>query len=231
MRGRIAQPDELKKRRGNPGKRKLRADLKLSGLASPATSPEAEAPPIEAPADQAEPSSSPAAAQAVLAPGDIEAPDFLTTERQRKIFLDIVTVFVPRQMARETDFPAYGRYAVYLDRWCRAKEILESPESGDGWYQVISKHGTRWARHPAAVDLLDIGNELTKLELQLGLTPLSRQTILRGLGALRSLGAAGGMFDQSPNSFNETPAEKQANEKPAPDAPASALSYLSGKLN
>lgn len=185
MRGRFPEPDALKDRRGNPGKRALGAND--SDVPAPIDG-EVTAPP---------------------APVSFEPPAFLTQPREIEIFTKIIGKFLPAQIARETDFNAYARYSAYLARWVRAKEVLDSEAGGDGWYQVKSKHGERWARHPAAQDLLDFGAELSRLELQLGLTPLSRQSILRGLGALRGLGGGSGELPLDDDNRPPAPAAEQ----------------------
>lgn len=195
MRGRFPQPDGLKDRRGNPGKRALDA------------------------ADAGAPA--PRDGEVIGPPPSIDAlmPLWLTQPREQEIFRKIMGVFIPAQVARETDVNAYARYAVAMAKYIRAKEWLESPEEGEaenkGWVLIESKHGTRWARHPAAQDLLDWGQEATRAELQLGLTPLSRQSILRGLGALRGLGG-----DTPPGELpldnGEAPAPASANDQRSP---------------
>jgi phage terminase small subunit len=194
-RGRFPQPDALKGARGNPGKRKLKKDAPAEALAL-------------------DDGGAPAASGEVLRPSSIEPPAFLTQPDEIAIFRKIVGEFLPANIARETDFGAYGRYSVYLAKWCRAKASLELPDAGDGWYRVESKHGSRLARHPASQDLLDFGTELSRLELQLGLTPLSRQSILRGLGALNGLG------DLFPGA--RKPAEAQQNSETASASPAAS---------
>jgi P27 family predicted phage terminase small subunit len=209
-RGRFPQPDEIKRRRGNPGRRGI-DQAELPGEAAEAGAPQAAS---EAAPDAVEPSE-------VLRLDDIECPEFLTKDREKLIFRRIISEFAPRQIAQRTDYTAFARYAVYLNIWIARKETLDDPETGDGWYKVESKHGTRLARHPAAADLLDYGAELSRLELQLGLTPLARQSILRGLGALRELGA-GLPFPTRDRAEDEA-------DKPAPGAQgggASPLAFL-----
>src|ERR1044072_671174 len=133
------------------------------------------------------------APQTVHAPPKFDVPPYLTG-RSREIFEKVARELLPPNIIRQTDFGALARYAAYMDRWIRAHETLGDQE---GWYTAKSKHNPdgMLRRHPAANDMLDYGNELTKLETLLGLTPLSRQSLLRGLQSLPK-GALGGLFEE-----------------------------------
>lgn len=176
-RGRPQTPDLVKRIKGN--RRKERLPPPDQAAPSPA-------------AGQAEPS----AAQELLTPATVDIPPFLTKPREREIFSRIMGEFVPKNIARPTDAAAYARYAAYFARWLVCKEILDTPEAGDGYYWVESKHGKRLAEHPASRMMFQLELALVRLELQLGLTPLSRQSIMRGMGALGAM-AAGGLFGAS----------------------------------
>lgn len=158
--------------------------------------------------------------QQVLAPKDVEIPAVLTKPREREIYAHIMGEFLPRNIARQTDAAAYARYAHYLADWEFCKLGLEAPEAGDGFYWVESKHGKRLAEHP--LQKRKHANELAlvRLELQLGLTPLSRQSIVRGMGLLGA--ALGGLFAET------KPADADENEGAANEvsAPASPLGFL-----
>jgi hypothetical protein len=164
-----------------------------------------------------------AAEAQVLAPKDIDIPAVLTKPREREIYAHIMGEFLPRNIARQTDAAAYARYAHYLADWEFCKLGLEAPEAGDGFYWVESKHGKRLAEHP--LQKRKHANELAlvRLELQLGLTPLSRQSIVRGMGLLGA--ALGGLFSEPKADAADE------NEKPAAEAPAaSPLGFLAAAV-
>lgn len=156
--------------------------------------------------------------QQVLAPKDVEIPAVLTKPREREIYAHIMGEFLPRNIARQTDAAAYARYAHYLADWEFCKLGLEAPEAGDGFYWVESKHGKRLAEHP--LQKRKHANELAlvRLELQLGLTPLSRQSIVRGMGLLGA--ALGGLFAET------KPDADDAESQPKEVAAASPLGFL-----
>lgn len=194
--GRPPASPEMQRAKGDPRKRGARV-LEAEAAANAA-------------AGQAEPE--------VSAPPKFEVPDFLTGEREREIFSRIVNELMPPNIIRSTDFGVVARYAAYMDRWIKAKETLGDSE---GWYTAKSKHNPDGLlrRHPAAVDMIDYGAELIKLETMLGLTPLARQSLLRGL---QSLPKGLGLF--------EPPAQRaEAQEAEADDAttaPAGPRGFL-----
>lgn len=193
--GRRQKPDELKTLQGNPGKRRL-------------PKPEAEAAPGVAPA---------ATAAALEPPAPFEIPDFLTHAREREIFARVVEDYLRRRVARRQDVIAYARWAHYVHRWIKCKEQL-----GDGgtWYETKSKHGDMLRMHPAAKEQLQLERVLQSLEDRLGLNPVARQNVLRGLSALPS--ALGGLFDEKPK---EAPAKPDAGETEPPKQ-STPLGYL-----
>jgi phage terminase small subunit len=125
------------------------------------------------------------------------APDFLTTEPEKKIFKLVVEDYLQGAIARPSDVNAYARYAVYLARWMAAKEFMNGIPS---FVQVISNHGQRLARHPLIKDMLDFEKVLQSLEDRLGLNPVARQNIVRGLAALPP--ALGNLFGDDPQDEN-----------------------------
>lgn len=89
-----------------------------------------------------------------------EIPDFLTGDRERAIFRKTVEDYLQRRIARAPDFVGFGRWAHYLDAWIRAKEHDE-------------------------IDLqMELERVIRPLEDRLGLSPVARQEILRGLAAV-----------------------------------------------
>lgn len=146
-------------------------------------------------------------------------PDFLSGERERAIFQLVVNEFLPRNLVRQTDFNAIGRYATYMDMWIRAKEQLQDPgtnPAGSNWYKTKSKHGEMLRRHPSFQDMLDLGHELRQLEPQLALTPLARNAIMSRF--MRAPGAgAGELFPQ--------PAGEDDDDRPGDGEPTPASAF------
>jgi hypothetical protein len=121
---------------------------------------------------------------------------------------------------------AYARWAAYLHRWWICKEGLDGKAT---WIRTTSKHIEDMPRrHPLFKDMLDLERVLQSLEDRLGLNPVARQNIMRGLAAMPA--ALGGLFGEEP-----VPEDSNADDvEVAPlEADASPLSYLqnAGKLN
>jgi P27 family predicted phage terminase small subunit len=141
----------------------------------------------------------------------VPVPDWLTGEREREIYARVAGELSARRIARKGDLNAYARYAHYLDRWVGCKERLNDKET---FFISESKHGKLLRRHPVFKDMLDLERVLQSLEDRLGLNPVARQNILRGLMALPA-GLAGDLFEE-----NEKPAPAASGEAPdMPDAP------------
>lgn len=193
-RGRTRQPDAIKALKGNPRKEKL--DL---------SSAEGEViPPAPEGSD----------APTILRREDY--PAFLSKKAEREIFRRIIEDFLPRRLARRSDFDAYGRYAVMMALWIRAKRNLGNNSTV---YKTTSRHGEMLRRNPAFQDMLDLDKSLARAELQLGLTPLSRQSIVRGLSSLPG-GVLGGLFGEDRKSKEDVTVEAS----PAPaDSPLNFL--------
>lgn len=131
-------------------------------------------------------------------------PEFLTQDREKEIFRRVVEDYLQRRVARVPDLTAYGRWASYVHRWISCKEQLDGKST---WFKSVSKHGEMLRRHPLFRDMLDIERMLMALEDRLGLNPVARQTIIRGLAAMPA--ALGGMFDQGDDEDREErPAEE-----------------------
>jgi P27 family predicted phage terminase small subunit len=198
--GRPPQSPEIQRAKGDPrnkGARKLEAEAAASAKAAKAE---------------------------VHAPAKFDVPRYLTPQA-RRIFTRVANELLPPNILRQTDFGALTRYAALMDRWIRA---CKSAGNDEGWYLAKSKHNPdgMMRRHPAVMDMLDFNSELIKLETLLGLTPLSRQSLLRGLQTLPA-GARGTLFEERKDAGDG--AEPEADD--APPAPASPRGFLSAKLN
>jgi phage terminase small subunit len=152
QRGRKAIPDAIHALKGNPSKRRLH---------------------LEAPATQME---GPAVLPAVA------PPDFLTDPREQEIFRRVVDDILQRRVARQADLGAYGRWAVYLHRWIRAKQHLDNAEANP--QPKSGKPSQRPDRHPSFREMLDLEHVLQRLEDRLGLNPAARQAIISRLSAI-----------------------------------------------
>lgn len=149
----------------------------------------------------------------------IEPPAFLTDEREKQIFLRVVKDFMPRNVAHSSDLTAYGRWAAYVHRWIHCKEQLDGKET---YYISESKWGVLRRRHPFFKDMLDLERVLQTLEDRLGLNPIARQNLIRGLAALPA--PLGGLFDDPPP---EDAGEQDGTApEPLPAPEESPLGYL-----
>jgi phage terminase small subunit len=160
---------------------------------------------------------------------DFVYPEFLENDLEKEIFRLIVREFMPRNLARETDFNAYGRYAVYMRMWIEAKRQLEE-SGGSTWYKTKSKHGEMLRRHPAFQDMLEIGHELRQMEPQLALTPLSRNAIYARFSS-QGAGALPFGEDQSGKSAGDAPNAQDANSPLGILARAAAATPSGSKPN
>lgn len=122
----------------------------------------------------------------------IEYPAFLTHQRERELFRRTVEDFVLRRLARPADLVAYARWAHYVHRWMICKETLDGKAS---WYETNSNHGKMLRRHPIFSEQLKLEDVMIKLEDRLGLNPVARQNIIRGLAAVPP--ALTDLFDES----------------------------------
>lgn len=192
-RGRRPVPDEIQALKGNPRKRRL--SLKSARGDAPKSELQPAKPPV------------------------LTIPDFLTGERERAIFRNVVEDYLQRRVARPPDLTAYARWAHYLDRWIICKEALDGKAT---FFTSESRHGKLLRRHPLFKDQLDMERVLQSLEDRLGLNPVARQNIIRGLAALPP--ALGDLFgDEKP------PAEAAPDAPELPEVPAeSPLNFLHG---
>lgn len=147
----------------------------------------------------------PVAVQYPARPVSIEVPDFLTTDRARAIFRHVVEDYLQRRIARAPDFVVFGRWAYYLDRWIGVT---------------------------AAAGELDQLNTLERLlrslEDRLGLSPLARQDILRGLAAMPA--AIGDVLSDNGSGATVPPVGETTGEQRADDLPSSAAKPLVSPL-
>jgi P27 family predicted phage terminase small subunit len=141
----------------------------------------------------------------------VPVPDWLTGEREREIFTRVAGELSARRIARKGDLNAYARYAHYLDRWIYCKEELKETST---FFISESRHGKLLRRHPLFKDMLDLERVLQSLEDRLGLNPVARQNILRGLMALPAA-LAGDLFEEE----KPAPATAQEEGAPMPEAP------------
>lgn len=147
-------------------------------------------------------------------------PEFLTEDRERDIFRKVIDEYLQRRIARAPDLIAYARWASYVHRWIGCKESLEGKAT---WFKSSSKHGELLRRHPIFKDMLDLERVLQSLEDRLGLNPVARQNIMRGLSAMPA--ALGGLFGEEQAPETERP-QPQA-EAPQPESPVmSPLGFL-----
>jgi phage terminase small subunit len=155
-------------------------------------------------------------------PVAIEVPPFLTHERERSIFLRIVDDYLQRRIARPVDFMAYGRWASYVHRWMTCKEEVDGKST---YYPQKSPHVTQLKRKPAFADMFDLERAMIALEDRLGLNPVARQAIIRGLAGMPVV-----FEEEQPPAEGEPPKETKPREMPADAGP---LGYLqaAGKLN
>jgi phage terminase small subunit len=147
-------------------------------------------------------------------------PEFLVHEREKTIFRAVVEDYLQRRVARAPDLTAYARWATYVHRWVQCKEFLEGKAT---WFKIESKHGQRLARHPMFKDMIDLERMLQSLEDRLGLNPVARQNIIRGLSAMPA--ALGGLFgDEKAAEEDKQPSDIPDSSKV--DEPLSPLGYL-----
>lgn len=197
-RGRRALPDEVKALKGNPGKRRL---------------------------ESLERASEGSALKADLPRVSLNYPEFLSDDREKEIFRRVVDDYLQRRVARAPDLTAYARWAAYLHRWWLCKEGLDGKAT---WIRTSSKHIEDMPRrHPLFKDMLDLERVLQSLEDRLGLNPVARQNIMRGLAAMPA--ALGGLFGEEP----VLEGEKELPDDLHVEAQESPLSFLqnAGKLN
>jgi len=156
----------------------------------------------------------------------VEPPAFLTDDREKEILTRVVRDYLQGRVARTPDMTAYGRWAAYVHRWISCKEALDGKST---WFTSETKWGKILRRHPLFKDMLDLERVLQSLEDRLGLNPIARQNIIRGLTTLPQ--SLSGSYDteQLPSGEGEE-AKSSIDQSPPEESP---LAYLqtAGKPN
>lgn len=155
-------------------------------------------------------------------PAAASPPEFLTNERERLIFTRVVDDYLQRRVARAPDLTAYARWASYVHRWISCKEQLDGKAT---WFKSTSKHGDLLRRHPLFKDMLDLERVMQSLEDRLGLNPIARQNIIKGLSAMPA--ALGGLFGDEQSADEDKPQPDEPKPEDQPPA-VSPLGFLQG---
>ena len=174
--------DEVKRAKGNPGKRSLKPTNKN---------------------DKAAPSP---------AHNHVPVPEYLTKPEERALFTNVINNVLHGSIARVSDAHAYARWAVYAFKWGQNKLLLDV-EDADIVYETQSKHGSMLRIHPRFVAIDRLEKLLTALEDRLGLNPVARQNILRGMMALPAP-IQESFFEQLAWTNKQTPPDGAAPESP-----------------
>jgi len=148
--------------------------------------------------------------------GEIAPPDFLTKTEERALFMAVIAGVLNGAVARSTDVNAYGRWAAYAILWAENKRAIDGPGT-EVVYETTSKHGAMLRIHPRFAALEKLERLLCHLEDRLGLNPVARQNILRGLQALPL---------PVQDSFFGVPQEHKPSD-PSGDQPRSPIGFVS----
>lgn len=109
----------------------------------------------------------------------LDAPDWLTGPG-----LDIWSAIVPQlrvlRFVRTTDSLLLARYCDYLARWINLKAKVDA--EGEA-YETVSNHGKMMRQNPHFRAMLQVEEKLIAAEDRLGLSPASRQQLLRAMAA------------------------------------------------
>jgi len=154
-RGPKPKPVHVKRMQGNPGHRPI-------------------------PTPVAQPVASPLMRMDVIEPHAITMPDYLTEPREQALFAGILADYFQRRVAHPVDVHAYARWAFLMHRWIIAKEGVTR-----GRPRKLKKNAQgAYYRDPFFRDALDLERLLQAQEDRLGLNPISRQNILKGLAQM-----------------------------------------------
>jgi phage terminase small subunit len=151
---------------------------------------------------------------------NITMPEFLTHEREKEIFRRVVEDYMQKRIASEVDLISYGRWASYVHEWWSCKEALEGKSR---FIKQIANGNERFVSHPLWTLMKEYEQEMRGLEACLGLNPLARNNILRGLAAMPA--AIGGLLiSNQPGTVYKEEADDQS--APPPDESESPLGFL-----
>lgn len=163
-RGRPRIDPELHRLRGNPGKRRL---------------PKPKQP------------QKAAAETGIAVPEPPEVRRFLGNRPgATEIYRRIMGEKLAQHIAQPGDALQYARWAWYMNRWIEMIEMMDGANN-PGFYRTETGF---WRDFPTESILRECEANLTKLERELGLTPLARQNIIRGMASL-PVDIPGGLFD------------------------------------
>jgi hypothetical protein len=110
-----------------------------------------------------------------------EMPEFLTQPREKILFNRIIGDYQHRRIARPADIHAYARWACYMHKWMVAKAESDKIKT---FYEFTQGGATRYIATPHFADMLKLESAISHLEDKLGLTPIARQHIIRGLASM-----------------------------------------------
>ncbi|WP_018390897.1 phage terminase small subunit P27 family [Ancylobacter sp. FA202] len=152
------------------------------------------------------------AAAAVINPGEIKPPRWLTKSRKAMdVWREYVPLLARLNFVNALDAQPLGRYCRYVVEWIVADEAIRKEGT---WYDATDTNGNSTKRqHPAFKAMQTLEKALTELEASYGMRADTRFKILRDQSA--ALGGYGGLplfGDQVPH----------APPSSVPDAPAPA---------
>jgi len=176
--GRRSQLDEIKRAKGNPGKRKL--------IPKPAL------------ADNS---------------GVVKAPDFTSGKLEKELVARLIHNPHHATFLRATDMSAVGRWAYYMAQWIECKNFFAKNKFT---YDSESEHVKMVRLHPRVSVMFRLEGALQSLEDKLGLSPISRQALLRGLFNA----------DPNPGGLFATPTEEPSQQPSQVEPVENALGFL-----
>ncbi len=149
------------------------------------------------------------------APGKIEVPKYLVQNVEKAVFKRVSEEINRLRFIRNTDVDALARWAYYLAKWIGLKKRVDA-KNADVYYETKSKHGKMLRTHPIFASLLQIERVLVSLEDRLGLNPVSRQQIVRGIFQAPAAPLTGGLFGSQPPGMPKAEGALQPEDKPSP---------------
>lgn len=151
-RGSKGTPDAIKATRGNPGKRKLQPEI--AEISKPA---------------------SPVSQSAYLAAPDFIADDEVATGLWRKFVAEYLPAL---PYIKPSDTLGLARWCKAMSQWVAVNTMLSNEMIV---YETESKHGKMLRMHPLFQAQGRLEDRLLKIEDRLGLNPMARQALLKGL--------------------------------------------------